>query len=220
MKLEGFRLVEYKRVVVLDTDLLLASNIDDLLARDTGLLFSFDRPMGKVGDYYCTQGGFFVLRPSLEIYQRFRELIMEGDFRGSTGWKGIVGWCWGGQTIQGLMAYAAVSFMKHEAEEVDSCVVNSMGMDKNKNGDDCGSYPADKVQIFHFTACPKPWTCISAGSALCREMSRRWLKARAEVRLTISWALPLIFSTDLSSRRLFSLLLSSNECVPTTLPSP
>ena len=35
------------------------------------------------------QGGFLVLRPSMEVYEEFRTVIRKGDFRSSGGWGGL-----------------------------------------------------------------------------------------------------------------------------------
>ena len=52
------------------------------------------------------QGGFLLVAPSLAVYSQLVETVKEGDFRPGTGWAGShIGWCWGGRTIQGLLAY-------------------------------------------------------------------------------------------------------------------
>ena len=35
------------------------------------------------------QGGFLVLRPSMEVYEEFTEVIRKGDFRSNGGWGGL-----------------------------------------------------------------------------------------------------------------------------------
>ena len=72
------------------------------------------------------QGGFFMVKPSLEVYQELVQIILKGDFRKGTGWDGICGWYYGGMTIQGLLPYYFEHLHPGRAVELHRCVYNNM----------------------------------------------------------------------------------------------
>ncbi len=52
--------------------------------------FTRDYNMAHKGMKHAgVQGGFLVLRPSMEVYQEFQEIIRKGDFRQNGGWGGM-----------------------------------------------------------------------------------------------------------------------------------
>ena len=52
--------------------------------------FTRDYNMAHPGMKHAgVQGGFLVLRPSMEVYEEFREIIRKGDFRQNGGWGGM-----------------------------------------------------------------------------------------------------------------------------------
>ena len=52
--------------------------------------FTRDYNMAHKGMKHAgVQGGFLVLRPSLEVYREFQEIIRKGDFRQNGGWGGM-----------------------------------------------------------------------------------------------------------------------------------
>ena len=126
IKLSAWELTEYDRVLHLDTDSHITQNIDELFENPewTGypFLFTYDRNMDSpISAAPPVQGGFFVVQPSFHTYEQLWRTVRKGDFRDSTGWGGSnVGWCYGGQTVQGLLAYHFKVVAKPEASfEVD-----------------------------------------------------------------------------------------------------
>lgn len=72
-------------------------------------------------------GGFMVIRPNMVHYERMLALIYEGDFRDSTGWHGSgIGWCYGGQTIQGIVPYLYLGEIGQGVADIqlDRCIFN------------------------------------------------------------------------------------------------
>jgi hypothetical protein len=89
------------------------SNIDELFEEDADALWTVDRFLGGK----CINGGFGVFKPSLAIFKRMMGLVQrgafyygganhapeEGKYHG-TAWEGSdVGYCYGGQTFQGIV---------------------------------------------------------------------------------------------------------------------
>lgn len=103
LKLEAWTLTDYHRVVHLDMDAMLLQPLDSLFKMDKDLLYTCDVNMMSASSKHCpVQGGFFVLRPDLQLYKELVDTVLEGDFRGGSGWGGKgVGYFYGGQTIQG-----------------------------------------------------------------------------------------------------------------------
>lgn len=178
LKLEGYTLMQYHRVMMMDMDTLLLRNVDSLLREDKMILFTYDYAMHGHGPVPPFQGGFFVLKPSMADYQAMVELVREGDFRDGTGWEGTnIGWCYGGQTIQGLLPfYYTMKRPAEESRELDVCYYNNMiGTDKQK------STPFSKIFSTHFTVCQKPWDCPTSHVKLCKEMHNAWWRYRFDL---------------------------------------
>jgi hypothetical protein len=101
LKLYSYKLVEYHRVVHVDMDWFPLKPFDDLLSLNYSLLHTTDPNMATGQRVLPVQGGFLVIRPSVEEYHEMIQILLKGDFRDGSGWGGQVGWFWGGQTIQG-----------------------------------------------------------------------------------------------------------------------
>jgi hypothetical protein len=150
------------------------------------------------------QGGFFIIKPSIEVYNEFVDIVREGDYHIKGGWGKKVGPFYGGMTIQGLLPWYYEYLHPGRAVELNRCAYNNMS-DKPKlerdNGtercrtneetcEDCRFRPKDQITTFHFTICLKPWSCLRYRSQqenfkLCREMNHQWYIYRS--RLEQSW---------------------------------
>jgi hypothetical protein len=96
-KIGAFKLVEYEKVLVLDSDTLMLQNIDELWKAEQEAQYTYDNGL-KGG---CINGGFAMFKPSLTTYNDLVAMIKEGDFRPGSAWGGSgIGWCYGGQTYQ------------------------------------------------------------------------------------------------------------------------
>ena len=143
------------------------------------------------------QGGFLLVEPSETVYEEMASIVREGDFRPSTGWGGSnIGWCWGGQTIQGLFTYYYNKWApEHYAKkglpppkhvEIDPCVHNNMWQNikapRPKHSPTvfyakCKDINTAEVKSAHFTICQKPWACRGA-HGVCGFMTDRWWAMR------------------------------------------
>lgn len=74
------------------------------------------------------QGGFLVVRPSLAVLQRYREIIQRGEFT-EKGWGNKHGGFYGDATFQGILPYYYEEIAppgEHNELELDRCVYNQM----------------------------------------------------------------------------------------------
>jgi hypothetical protein len=103
LKLYSWSLTDYLRVVHLDMDSLVLDAMDELFEMDKHLIYTCDYGMMTPGSKACpVQGGFLVVKPSMEEYHALVGTVLKGDFRDGGGWGGEhIGWFWGGMTIQG-----------------------------------------------------------------------------------------------------------------------
>lgn len=150
------------------------------------------------------QGGFFVVKPSLETYNEFVEIVRKGDYHIKGGWGKKVGPFHGGMTIQGLLPWFYQYLHPGRSVELNRCKYNNMSdkpyFERNngmricrtneKECEDCRFKRMDDVVTFHFTICQKPWSCLEYKNKLddfrlCREMNRKWYELRSE--LETSW---------------------------------
>ena len=152
--------------------------------------------------YKPVQGGFLVLRPSMDVYNEFVSIIKEGDFRAKGGWGGLVGPFHGSMTFQGIIPYYYDALHPGQAVELNRCVYNQMA-DNPRDGktlndilhgncrtgqtdcEDWRSRPIDDLVTAHFTLCQKPWLCLPQDQdiiqqRLCRKLHHEWHRIRAD----------------------------------------
>jgi len=177
LKLRAYQLTEFDRVVLLDMDTLLLKNLDELLESDKEAQFTYDHAMDSPGSSAPPmQGGFMIIRPSQAAYKRLVDVVREGDFRPGTGWGGSrIGWCWGGQTIQGLISYYYNLVDRDNKVILDNCVHDAMVSTKN-----CRDTDIKDIYSIHYTVCQKPWDCRPSDKPLCVKMVAEWWKVRQD----------------------------------------
>jgi hypothetical protein len=196
IKLEAYTLIQHPVVVHLDLDTLVLKPLDglfDLMIEKTAdaskiTVMWKDKPFPKTTNAFFTrdynmvnpktkykpvQGGFLVLRPSMDTYKEFCDIVREGDFRNGKGWGGVVGPFYGSMTFQGIVPYYYDYLHPGTALELNRCIYNQMcdnPRDKRTVDDvvhgncrtgedeceDCRSRPLEDVVTSHFTLCQKP----------------------------------------------------------------
>lgn len=166
-----------------------------------------DNMVGPSHKYKPVQGGFLVLRPDMDVYSEFVEIIREGNFQESTGWGGVIGVFYGSMTFQGIIPYYYDYLHPGQAVELNRCIYNQMAdnpKDKRTVNDipqgkcrtrqdeceDCRSRPLEDVVSVHFTLCQKPWLCLPQQDnviqqRLCRKFHHEWHRIRSD--LEHSW---------------------------------
>jgi len=196
LKLWAYTLTEYHRVVHLDMDSIIYKNMDELYELDKEMLYTGDYNMQGGSPVPPAQGGFLVVRPSMDRFKEFQAIIRKGDHTGR-GWGGSgIGNFWGGQTIQGIIPYFYYSLHKGDAQELNRCVYNCMVdnpyhpkkegvcLDKKPTCEDCRQQKIENVASAHFTICQKPWNCNShvnpRNSRLCTLLHNKWFELRDE----------------------------------------
>ena len=184
--MHAYKLTQFDRVLVLDADALVLRNLDALfeasVQRGTSLMFTADDGMNNPGSAAPpVQGGFLLVAPSPATYRQLVETVRQGDFRPGSGWAGSrIGWCWGGRTIQGLLAYHYRRVAPPAASvQLDACRYNRMHAVQFN----CSAVPLAETFTAHFTLCQKPWAPgCSRHTGLhptCRAMHRAWWRVRA-----------------------------------------
>lgn len=150
------------------------------------------------------QGGFFVIKPSIDTYNEFLNILREGDYDVKHGWGGKVGPFHGGMTIQGLLPWYYQYLHPGRSVELNRCKYNNMNdkpfLERNNGSrpcrtnedkcEDCRFTNEDDIFTFHFTICQKPWSCLNFREnmdefRLCRVMNRKWYTLRSEMEA--SW---------------------------------
>ena len=204
IKLEALTLTDHPLVVHLDIDTIMLKPLDNLfdfmLGKSTstnhsnvGIMwkdkpipeyieatFTRDYNIANAGRHFKPiQGGLLALRPSMETYKDFQDILREGDFRNNTGWGGVkVGPFYGSMTIQGIMPYYYDYLHSgNKSVELNHCMYNNMADNprdkthhkgfpdgKCRTGkldcEDCRKTPIEEIYNFHFTCCQKPWWCL------------------------------------------------------------
>lgn len=240
VKLEAYTLTQHPVVVHLDLDTLILQPLDGLFdwmlagdqaksfdASDVALQFPQDEIPQKINAFFTrdfnmggakkkrlkpVQGGFLVLRPDMNVYNEFVEIIREGHFTDGGGWGGVTGVFYGSMTFQGIIPYFYDVLHNGTAVELNHCVFNQMAdnprnertvndvvhgkcMTGEDDCEDCRSRPLEEVITAHFTLCQKPWMCLPQDDnviqqRLCRKLHHQWYRIRSD--LEESWSRPAI----------------------------
>jgi hypothetical protein len=216
LKLYSYQLTEYPVVVHFDMDCVLLRPLDDLFdamiegpqsAAAKNIPVMFGNPLPEKIDAFFTrdynmispgkkypgfQGGFLVVRPSQDVFEEYREVILEGNFVGGAGWNGTFGGYWGAQQIQGLCSFyydgihpgTAVELNRcHYNQMVDSPVQQETGKcrDGRETCQDCRRTKVEEIYSAHFTQdCGKPWDCRKSLQPLCRDLVKAWHTIRRQ----------------------------------------
>jgi len=197
IKLTAYRLLRYDRIIHLDADTMFLNPIDELFVRNYSLIYTTDPNMAtfKGDDKMPVQGGFVVLRPSMEDYRNIITILMNVDFVKWHGWNNSnIGWFWGGMTFQGVLPYYynRVS-APGRSQIIDRCVYNTMA-----DTEECRYHSLSAIKSAHFTVCQKPWGCHKEVytithrkkgqgdkdkweiNPLCHELHQKWFELRRE----------------------------------------
>jgi hypothetical protein len=162
-----------------------AHSIDSMFTRDYPMSNSVGNP-NKVG----MQGGFWLVRPNLTIYDEYRQIILRGDFVPGAGWGGAeyrYGGFYGAAQIQGIVPYFYGRFHPQTFVELNRCVYNQMvdipyheKYGKCLTGEeicqDCREANVEDIYSAHFTLCGKPWTCPSIEQHSNKSESYKWME--------------------------------------------
>ncbi|KAL7514906.1 hypothetical protein ACHAXN_012180 [Cyclotella atomus] len=169
LKLHVYGLVEHPLAVHLDLDSLLLRPMDDLFDAMLGETSGEGLPLAKgpktktpdysrpidaafTRDYNQVnapspeaqvgyQGGFLAVRPSLEVLERYRDILKRGEFvlnpvAQKRGWGGKFGAFYGSLTFQGLVPYYYEEVApkgEHNEMELDRCRYNQMADNPRKS---------------------------------------------------------------------------------------
>lgn len=132
----------------------------------------------KAPDKMPAQGGFLIIRPSMEDYKGLINTLMTTEFVIYHGWNhSQIGWFWGGMTVQGILPYYYNRITTPgRSLKIDRCVYNTMA-----DVPECIEKKLDQVKSAHFTVCQKPWNCERGYyNPLCGELHREWFRLRYE----------------------------------------
>lgn len=185
IKISSYRLLQYDRVVHLDADVEVIRPFMRELQLNKSLVYTTDPNMAshKGADKMPVQGGFLIIRPSMEDYNAIIDTIMTTKFFQGGAWGGSkIGWFWGGMTVQGILPYYyRIVSNSTRMEMLDRCYFNTMA-----DVPECITQQVDDVFSAHFTVCQKPWACYSAKdiNPLCGALHDRWFDLR---RGTEAW---------------------------------
>lgn len=176
--------------------------IDAFFTRDYNMRMGGkpDKPVG-------VQGGFLVMRPSMQVFNEFKDIIRKGDYTRGRGWGGLgFGPFYGAMTFQGIIPYFYDALHPGTGVELNRCLYNQMadnprdkrtvndvvsGKCRDGRGDceDCRERKIDEIFTAHFTLCQKPWHCLDHQQdmlqhRLCRKLFGEWFRIRADLEKT------------------------------------
>jgi len=219
LKLYSYTLTDHPIVVHLDLDSLIIQPLDELFDamlevgnRTLDVPVMFGTPLPQKIDAFFTrdynmvnlghkhvglQGGFIVVKPNLDYFEEYKQVILKGDFVKGAGWEGRYGGYWGAQQIQGLCSYFFDGLHPGTAVELDRCIYNNMADDPQRQDKDgtmkcldgkdkcksCRATDALQIKSTHFTLCAKPWVCPigKLSEPVCKFMHQKWFSIRKDL---------------------------------------
>eukprot|EP00035_Acanthoeca_spectabilis_P040253 m.68466 g.68466 ORF g.68466 m.68466 type:complete len:688 (-) comp9923_c0_seq1:30-2093(-) len=157
-KLVAWKLVQYDRVMLLDSDLQIVGNVEHLLRCEQ------HKFLATPGFFSPLNGGLWVLTPSLCTYHDMLELVLAGNYgnRGHWGGLGIESLHVGAEGPQGFLYYyfyilqpkLGSSFHRGLGRYIDKCIYNA-----NLNFCTTSNVIGNKIYIVHKPTddVPKVW---------------------------------------------------------------
>lgn len=132
--------------------------ISELFQMPYSLIYTTDPNMAtfKAEDKQPAQGGFLVMKPSVDDYEGLINILLTCDFVIHQGWnRSQIGWFWGGMTVQGVLPYYYNRITKPgRSIKIDRCIYNTMA-----DVPECMVQNLTDIKSAHFTVCQKPWNC-------------------------------------------------------------
>jgi hypothetical protein len=183
IKLYAYKLLQYDKIVHMDADVLVLNSFTHTILKPYSLIYTTDPNMAthKGEDKMPVQGGFLIIKPSLDDYNNILRTIMSTIFYQGGGWNGSkIGWFWGGMTIQGILPYyyRKVTIANRSHIE-DRCYYNTMA-----DTPECEKQSLRDIFTAHFTVCQKPWTCyLTKINRLCSDLHKTWFEFRKEAEI-------------------------------------
>ena len=179
IKLSSYRLLQYDKVVHLDADVEVVKPFMNELKLNKSLVYTTDPNMAshKGEDKMPVQGGFLIIKPDMDDYNKIIDTLMTTQFYQGSAWGGSkIGWFWGGMTVQGILPYYYRKISSPDRMQVlDRCYFNTMA-----DVPECITQQVDDVTSAHFTVCQKPWACFKPPiNRLCGDLHQRWYELRA-----------------------------------------
>lgn len=176
--------MEYDYVVHLDADTYILNPIDELfeVPNRYSLQYTTDPNMAshKGKNKMPVQGGFIVLKPSIEDYNNLIWILLNTEFVQGGAWnRSKIGWFWGGMTVQGVLPYyynEGGSGLTNlgRTRVLDRCYYNTMA-----DVPECIIQELYELKSAHFTICQKPWNCEKHyANDLCKKLHLQWFETR------------------------------------------
>jgi len=258
LKLYAYALMDYPIAVHLDLDVLVLRPLDQLfdamlLPENTtkrlpdamwnktvehpiNAFFTRDYPLSptiKPADKVGMQGGFLVVRPDMDVYEKYRQIIHNGEFVPGEGWGGKklhYGGFYGAAQIQGVVPYFYGEYQPNTYVELNRCYYNQMVDNPyvEKNGktrcatgeekcQDCRETDVADIYLAHFTFCQKPWKCSNTKTdafvrhywqgrqaELCMALHHEWHRVRYDLEESWGTAKPIERSASFGTSDIIS----------------
>ena len=166
-------------------------------SKDLDAYFTRDYNMINPGHKHVgVQGGFLIVKPNMDAFHEYVNIVLEGKFFQGSGWEGKgYGGYFGAQQIQGICSYYYDYKHPGTGVELNRCYYNAMAdsarqsssgkcRDGRDDCQDCTITPIEDVKSVHFTLCSKPWKCPggttgnSNTKTICAKFHAEWFRIR------------------------------------------
>ncbi len=174
------------RIPVMFDNPLPAKSIDAYFTRDYNMIYPGHKHVG-------VQGGFLVVKPSMDAFHEYVDIVLEGKFVKGAGWDGTYGGYFGAQQIQGICSYFYDARHPGTGVELNRCYYNNMAdeprqtssgkcRDGRDNCQDCRDTRIEEIKSVHFTLCSKPWKCPAwHKGSICAKFHSEWFRIREDL---------------------------------------
>jgi len=180
-----------KRIPVMHDEPLPTKSIDAYFTRDYNMVQPGHKHPG-------VQGGFLIVKPNMDTFREYVEIVLSGKFFQGSGWQGKgYGGYFGAQQIQGICSFYYDYKHPGTGVELNKCYYNHMAdaprqknngkcRDGREECQDCRDVALEEIYSVHFTLCSKPWKCpMKVGSSdkessICAKFHGEWFRIRED----------------------------------------
>ena len=161
---------------------------------------------------FAVQGGFFIIRPNITLYQEMISILLRGNYNDKTGWENSrIGNFYGAAQIQGFLAYIYAELYPEHSVEINRCIYNTMVYDepldnhgKCRTGEvkcnDCRITPLEDIKLVHYAMCQDPWYCtlptVGHPPERCRHVLTEWFRVRQGLDQQRGHVVPIVETND------------------------
>lgn len=176
-KLNVWRLTQFRSVAFMDIDLYMVRLMDKFFSSAFEFVYTD-------GPYANMNGGFFVAKPDLSVFEdMIAKIKQEGAYRQDTGWYGSRALGRANATPQGFLYWYWGVLHADRSHKLNRCLWNRQLMKGSGNRICSQKHELSETFIYHFVECPGPRKFSGSASLPRKPFLANWTELDALIRM-------------------------------------